>query len=82
MELKLAKKELEDEQQTISLKEIQNQVETNGSATFYLDNDNPIKDIQKMRATLDKNLKSVHLNELRYGIDKNSFLYELHIINY
>lgn len=82
MDLKLARKELNEKQKTISLKEIEKQVEENGSATFYLDKDNSIKDIQKMRISLEKNSKSVHWNELRYGLDKDSFLYELHIINY
>lgn len=82
MDLKLARKDLNEKQKTISLEEIEKQVEEKGSATFYLDKDNSIKDIQKMRLSLEKNSKSVHWNELRYGLDKDSFLYELHIINY
>lgn len=82
MELKLSKKELNEKQKTISLEEIEKKVEEKGSATFYLDKDNSIKDIQKMRTILEKNSKSVHWNELRYGLDKDNFLYELHIITY
>ncbi|RAX54951.1 hypothetical protein CCY99_02070 [Helicobacter sp. 16-1353] len=82
MDLKLARKDSNEKQKMISLEEIEKQVEEKGSATFYLDKDNSIKDIQKMRTQLEKNSKSVHWNELRFGLDKDSFLYELHIINY
>lgn len=80
MELKLAKVELDDKPKTITLNEIIKAVNENGTATFYLDKDNPLKDLQKMKQTLEKDSKSVHLNELKYGLD--SSLYELHIINY
>lgn len=80
MELKLAKKDINDKQKTISLEEMQSIVESRGNATFYLDKDNSIKDIQKMRSSLEKNAKVVHWNEIRYGQD--GFLYELHIIDY
>lgn len=81
MTLKLAKKELDDKQEVISFDEIQKQAEENGSATFYIDKDNSLKDIQKLKAALEKNSNSVYLNEIRYGLDNDSFLYELHIIS-
>ncbi len=80
MELKLAKKTLEDKPKNITLDEIIKTAESNGSATFYLDKDNSLKDLQKMRQTLEKSNKSVHISELKYGL--NSSLFELHIINY
>lgn len=80
MEFKLAKSELNSKAKSISLDEIIKVAEQNGSATFYLDSENNAKDIQKLRATLEKANKSVQLNELKYGLD--SYLYEIHIINY
>lgn len=82
MNFKLAKKDLNDKQKTISLDEIQKQVDEKGSITFYLDKENSLKDIQKLQASLEKSSKSVYWNELHYSSDKDSFLYELHIINY
>lgn len=82
MTFKLAKTTPEDKiVRTISIDEIQKEVEAKGAATFYLDKDCSLKDAQKMRQILEKSAKSVHFNELRYGLDKDSFLYELHIIN-
>lgn len=80
MTFKLAKKELDSKQESITLDEIEKQAKESGSATFYLDKDNQLKDIQKLKTTLEKNAQAVHFNEIRYGLDKDSFLYELHII--
>lgn len=82
MKFQLAKKDINDKAKSITIEEIQKQVEDNGSATFYLDKDNSIEEIKKMKQKLEKKSKSIHWNELRYGLDKDSFLYELHIINY
>lgn len=80
MELKLAKTELNERQKNISDSEIIKIAEQQSNVTFYLDSENNNKDLQKLRQTLEKANKSVHLNELKYGLD--SYLYELHIISY
>ena len=80
MELKLATTEANGKPKLISLNDIIKSAQTQGSATFYLDKDNSLKDLQKMKQTIEKDGKSVHLNELKYGLD--SYLYELHIISY
>ena len=80
MELKLATTEANDKVKSISLNDIIKTAQTQGSATFYLDKENTLKDLQKMKQTIEKDGKSVHLNELKYGLD--SYLYELHIISY
>lgn len=81
MKLKLAKNSINGESKTISQKEIEESMTNKDSEIFYLDNDNSLKDIQKIKSALEKNSKSVYFNEIRYGLDKDSFLYELHIIN-
>lgn len=80
MELKLATTEADNKPKSISLNDIIKSAQTKGNATFYLDKDNSLKDLQKMKQTIEKDGKSVHLNELKYGLD--SYLYELHIISY
>lgn len=81
MKLKLAKNNIDDENKSISQKEIEKQMTDKDSTFIYLDNGNLLKDIQKLKTALEKNLKSVYFNKIKYGIDKDSFLYEMHIIN-
>lgn len=82
MELKLAQNDLDSKPKNITFEDIVSKVEANGSVALYLDKSNAQKDIQKMLSNLEKHGKSVHLNELKFGLDKDSFLYEMHIINY
>ena len=81
MNLKLARINLNDKPKTISLDEIEKQVKTKGNATFYLDRDNSLKDLEKIRSHFEKSTKSIYFHELRFGLDKDSILYELHIID-
>lgn len=82
MKFQLAKKDLNDKVKTIDLEDMIAQSEQNGSAVFYLERENSLEEIKKACQKLEKKSKSIHFNELRYGLDKDSFLYELHIINY
>ncbi|WP_334098069.1 HP0268 family nuclease, partial [Helicobacter typhlonius] len=44
------------------------------------DKENSHKDMQKACAFFQKAGHSTHLHEVRYGIDEESYIYELHII--
>lgn len=82
MNLKLARMNLNDKPKTITLEEIEKQVKEKGNTTFYLDRENSLKDLEKMCAHFEKSAKSTHFHELRFGLDKDCILYELHIIDY
>lgn len=80
MNLKLAKNELNAKETIITMQEIQDKLIANGSVIVYLHKDNSQKDLQKLRTSMEKIAQSVYFNEVRYGLDKDSFLYELNII--
>lgn len=82
MELKLAKKDLNSKCEVITPEKIEARLSEKGSAIYYLDKDNSLKDIQKLCAQMEKKARSVHWNELRFGLDKDSYIYEFHIINH
>lgn len=81
MELQIAKTDIKDKkpQTKISLEEIKNQYEA-GKHIFYFDGSNAHKDMQKAKNTLEKSNLRVKLNEVRYGLDANNYIYEIHII--
>ena len=47
---------------------------------FYLDGTNTHKDMQKAKASLEKSGLRVQLNEVRYGLDDNTYIYELYVV--
>lgn len=51
-----------------------------GHHTFYFDKENSHKDMQKACAFFQKAGKSVYLNEVKYGLDEKSYIYEFRVI--
>lgn len=82
MKLKLANLDSIDSniEKTIALKDIEEELSKKDTLIFYLDGSNSIKDIQKLKVSLEKNVQSVYCNEIKHGMDKDNLIYELHII--
>ena len=80
MKLKLASLDLNTEGGTTTLKDIEEEISKKGNLMLYLDKSNSIKDIQKLKTSLEKSVQSVYYNEIKYGMDKDNFIYELQII--
>lgn len=82
MKLKLANLDSIDSniEKTITLKDIEEELSKKDTLIFYLDKSNSIKDIQKLKTSLEKNVQSVYCNEIKHGMDKDNLIYELHII--
>ena len=51
-----------------------------GEHIFYFDKENSHKEMQKVCASFQKAGYNTYLNEVRYGLDEASYIYELHII--
>lgn len=84
MELKLAKQNLNNAKSKashtkITLEEILKKAQE-GQHIFYFDKENTHKDMQKAKAFFEKAKHSAYLNEVRYGLDESSYIYELHVI--
>ena len=51
-----------------------------GEHIFYFDKENSHEEMQKVCASFQKAGYNTYLNEVRYGLDEASYIYELHII--
>ena len=80
MELKLAKNAHKSKVTTKTTCEDVLKKCTQGINIFYFDKENSHKDMQKACAFFQKAGHSTHLHEVRYGIDEESYIDELHII--
>ncbi len=81
MKLKLAKQSLEDKSsESVTLKEILDALKENGSKIYYFDNENPHKDLVELVEKLEDKDYSVYLKEVKYGLDDNDYIYEMHIL--
>lgn len=80
MELKLARSELGKSPKTISLEKIEESVKKNGQQIFYFDRENSQKDMASLSKFFEKQGLSVYHIVVRYGLDDNEYMYEVHII--
>ncbi len=80
MKLKLAKQHIDDEVRTVSLKDIETLLKEKESAILYFDQENAHKDLVALVEKFEDKDYSVYLKEVKYGLDENDYIYEVHIL--
>ncbi len=80
MKLKLAKITESDEVQSLTLGEIAEIVEKEGQKIFYFDHDNSHKNLVSLVEHFEEKGLSVYLKEVKFGLDENDYMYEVHIL--
>lgn len=80
MELKLARKEQSKKFESITLEKIEEEVLKKGHKIFYFDKENQHKDILALMDFFEKKGFSVYPQTIRYGLDENDYMYEVHIL--
>lgn len=80
MEIKLARKELSKKPQTISLKKIEDDLKNKDQIIYYLDKDNSQKDLKAFIEYFEEKGFSVYPRTVKYGLDENDYMYEVHIL--
>ncbi len=81
MELKAARSELNAKPKPISVEKIEKILEKEGQKIFYFDRENSHKDLMEMVEHFEEKGFSVYFREIRYGLDENDYLYEVHILS-
>ena len=80
MELKLARESLKTKPKTIELEKIKEIVDKEGNKIFYFDRENSHKSLMDMVDFFESEGYSVYFREVRYGLDENDYVYEVHIL--
>ncbi|BAF70591.1 HP0268 family nuclease [Nitratiruptor sp. SB155-2] len=80
MELKLARQELSGKPKTISVEKIEEAVQKEGNKIFYFDRENSHKDLVELVEHFEEKGYSVYFREVKYGLDENDYIYEVHIL--
>jgi len=79
MELKLARTSLNATPKETTLEEIEENLEK--KSIFYFDKDNSHKDLKNLIEYFEDKGYSVYMREVRYGLNDDDFIYEIHIVN-
>ena len=55
-------------------------IEFENKKIFYFDKDNSHKELKKLIEHFEEKGYSVYMREVKYGLDENEYIYEVHII--
>ena len=80
MEYKLAQVDAESEPKIVTLGEIEELAKTDKASIIYFDRSNTEKSLKLLAKHFDKQDKNVYIREVKFGLDENDYLYEVHIL--
>jgi hypothetical protein len=78
MKLKLARASVESKPKTIEVDKIEEDLEK--KSIFYFDKDNSHKELKAMMKHFEEKDFSVYMREVKFGLDDDQYLYEVHIV--
>ncbi len=78
MKLKLARTTLRAKPKMIDLNKIEDELAN--KSIFYFDKDNSHKDMIALIEHFEDKDYSVYMREVKYGLDDNEYIYEVHIV--
>jgi hypothetical protein len=78
MKLKLARTTLRAKPKMIDLNKIEDELVN--KSIFYFDKDNSHKDMISLIEYFEEKEYSVYMREVKYGLDDNEYIYEVHIV--
>jgi CRISPR/Cas system CSM-associated protein Csm5 (group 7 of RAMP superfamily) len=79
MKLKLARTTLRAKPKTIELEKLEEELKNR--SIFYFDKDNSHKELKELIEHFEEKGYSVYMREVKYGLDDNEYIYEVHIIS-
>ena len=80
MDLKSARNLINEKPKNISLEKIEEAVEKEGQKFFYFDKENSHKQLIALVEHFEKKGLNVYHRVVKYGLDENDFIYEVHIL--
>ncbi len=78
MKLKLARASVDAKPKTIEVDKIEEDLDK--KSIFYFDKENSHKDLKSLVEHFETKEYSVYLREVKFGLDDDEYLYEVHIV--
>jgi hypothetical protein len=78
MKLKVARTTLRAKPKTVDIQKIEEDLTK--KSIFYFDKENSHKDLKSLIDYFEERDYSVYMREVKYGLDEDEYIYEVHII--
>ena len=80
MQLKLAGEDSNANPKTVTVDKLLEEAMTKRPCIYYFDKSNSHKDLIALVEKVEKLHAGIYLREVKYGLDEQDYLYEVHII--
>lgn len=80
MDIKLAREHINEKPMKVTIKKLEEMLEKKNADIFYCDKENSHKEMQSLLEYFEKKGKRAYFREVRYGLDENDYMYEMHIL--
>lgn len=80
MDIKLAREHINEKPIKVTIKKLEEMLESKNSDIFYCDKENSHKEMQALLEYFEKKGKRAYFREVRYGLDEGDYMYEIHIL--
>jgi len=81
MDLKFARTDIDVKPKKAELSKIEAMSEKDDSVIIYFDRENSHKDLLELQDHFESKGKSFYMNEVKFGLSDNEYMYQVHIIN-
>ncbi|MFP4332731.1 MAG: HP0268 family nuclease [Campylobacterales bacterium] len=78
--IKLARTELTENPKEVEFSKLLEDVKVSRDSIFYFDKENQHKDMMSLIKKFEKEGFKVYFREVRFGLDENDYIYELHVL--
>jgi len=78
MKLKLARASVDAKPKTIEVAKLEEDLDK--KSIFYFDKENSHKDLKSLVEHFEEKEFSVYMREVKFGLDDDEYLYEVHIV--
>ncbi len=79
MKLKLARTSLRGKPRIVEIKKLEEELDK--KSIFYFDKENTHKEMIALIEYFEERDYSVYMREVKYGLDENEYIYEVHIVS-
>jgi hypothetical protein len=80
MEILLARETITSKPINVKIAELKKNLSNTTDQLFYFDRDNSHKDMMSLIESFEDDNFTVHFREIKFGLEEDAYLYELHII--
>lgn len=80
MDILLARQTEQSKPKKITIKTLKEQLNKKTDKLFYFDKDNTHKQMLDLVELFEKDNYTVYLREIKYGLDEDNYMYEIHFL--